>query len=150
IANDDRSRMPGVHILQDPRRGFVFRVEERSEKVRRGRIVDQSIYFSDQSGGVRVMMKCLSAKSRVKASHDQRRWDSFSRYVSDGDPPASTLQLKNVVIIASQAEGRLVKSLGPDTGDGNVAGREERLLNVLGAFDVSANCPVFAGIHGGF
>jgi hypothetical protein len=93
-----------------------------------------------------MRMKCLGAKSGVKTGHNQRRADSFSRNVADGDAPSPALQFKKVVIVATEAESGLVESLATDAWDGDVAGREEGLLNVFGAFDVPANGAVIAGV----
>jgi hypothetical protein len=55
--------------------------------------------------------------------------------------------LKKIVVVATQAEGGLVKSFRADTRNREIARREKRLLNVFGALKVPAERTEIARIR---
>src|ERR1700732_3846615 len=94
-------------------------------------------------------MRRLRPKGRLETGHDQGRTDSLSGHISDGDAPSPLLQRQKVVIVASDVVSGLVKSFAGQAGNGQALWREERLLNILGALQITAECPLRSRVRFG-
>src|SRR5271168_5151597 len=95
-------------------------------------------------------MQRLGPERRLETGHDQGGTNSFPANISNCDAPSSALQKEKIVIVTANLMSRLVERLARHAGNGQALGREECLLNILGARQVSAHGPAESRIRFGF
>src|ERR1700756_2777513 len=137
-ANDDRRIVAGVHIFKNPCGRFVFRVKKRSEEMIGRRLVNEAIDVADERGKIQMRVKSLRSERRLKARHQQGRANSFSRDIANRDAPSSVGQRDEIIVVAADSVGRLIKSFAGYTWNREVPWREERLLNIFCALQIPA------------
>src|ERR1700757_374060 len=137
-ANDDRRIVAGVHIFKNPCGRFVFRVKKRSEEMIGRRLVNEAIDVADERGKIQMRMQRLRSERRLETGHQQGRANSFSGYISDGYAPTSIRQRNEIIVVAADSVGRLIKSFAGYTWNREVPWREERLLNIFCALQIPA------------
>src|SRR5215472_5814133 len=90
--HDNRRIVTGVHVWQLTRPRLVFCVEKGCEEIRRRGVVDETIDIADESGKVQTRVQRLCPKRRLETGHQQSGANSFTRYLTDRDPPTAARQ----------------------------------------------------------
>jgi len=104
--------------------------------------VDETIDIADESCKVQMRVQRLCPKRRLETGHQQCGANSFSRYITDRDPPTAARQREKIIVIATDTVSRLVKGLTGEAGNGEALWREKGLLNVFGALQIFAKSAV--------
>src|SRR5258705_12780094 len=93
--------------------------------------VNHAVKVGDKRGKIRVGVHGLGPKGCLEESHEQSGTDSLAGHIPNRDTPSVRLQGKKIVIVATDALGRLIEGLAGQSGNRQIPQWKKGSLNIF-------------------